>query len=817
MKKTLGATSFAKFKIDKSFFDRERLSRQPGGDLPMGRKTLNVENRGARSLPTLAFEADPKVSRKSQKTLSIRQIINHQPRNSALIQTGFIMHNVMKSKADQAPAIPVLNDKVSLIKAQLSTARTSMPRAKQLWANETAGATRYAQDSIDSKRLKATSSSLHVLLTDPSRPLNHSISRFLEKLSRNSNLKEKGEESALATELESTTQRGSTSYNLPSAKKIPRRPPCAVKMTKKGSSLPRESSQLLEKQKQLRRTKDATSPFLVAPGEAEDPDNQSLERLLFSQTVYRPSHEKIQQAPSFLSLELFDPLPDEAPELLVLLYGDLDDPSKCYGHSKWAFHDGRTPELRKCQILDYDPSQEKFRIRWDHNGQEKMVARFNLVFDLEDQRVLQARIEEAHQQKERSGLIMKYHYMVEEKTVEREDPVPDKLRARITYRIASMNSFEQLQLARQERAAHLAKQQDLPPTLILKKLCSMQVPENVLEAVSGALKRRNLSLSLLKSLFVEANAAYIKSNKRAALEAELPFSEEKYSMLQPILPPEKFLPPASQWQKRVPEKALIQIEKRSVGFSEAFAQINSRLHSADAGKLKVLTRVGTRTARLAREDLFVLEFLRPMSAADFVMASQTQCMQLIDRVRKHMRNTAYEVRAMEAFEACRVRDVNVLRKQAATHKSEIWQQELVEPGFLQDLRAFSLVLNMRYETGLRTCFQQSVAAYSQKLAGARRIVEKALRRELKSEGVLISDTDLKLLSTDAEVLCQTRRGRLQLEMAVVFSKAKGVLELKPSPQELGVNLVKIVEEAGRTLEQVRCVSGDTSGLPRDSD
>ena len=90
--------------------------------------------------------------------------------------------------------------------------------------------------------------------------------------------------------------------------------------------------------------------------------------------------------------------------------------------------------------------------------------------------------------------------------------------------------------------------------------------------------------------------------------------------------------------------------------------INQRLHAADAGKLKVLKRVGTRTARLAKEDLFVLEFLRPMSGADFVTASQTHCMLLIDRVRKHMRNTAYEVRAMEAIEGCRVHEVNVHRK-----------------------------------------------------------------------------------------------------------------------------------------------------------
>ena len=347
-KRNLAATSFAKFKIDKSFFEKERLSRQPAGHLPMAERTLNLENRGARSLPSLSFEPDPKVSRRSQKTLSIRQIINHQPRNSALIQTGFIMHNVMKSRADQSSAMSTVNEKANLIKAQLSTQRTSLPRTKQLWAQESAERSRVGEETSDSWRLRVSSSSLHGMLGEPPRPLNHSVSKFLEKLCQNSSLKEKSEESVPAAELETTTLRGSTSYNMPIAKQIPRRLPGAAKMTTQSRFLPRKTDRLIEKQKQLKQSQDTRSPFLVEPGEPEDADNQSLERLLFSQTVYRPSHEKIQQAPSFLSLDLFDPQPEPAPELLISLYRDLDDPTKCYGQSKWAFHDGRMPELRKC-------------------------------------------------------------------------------------------------------------------------------------------------------------------------------------------------------------------------------------------------------------------------------------------------------------------------------------------------------------------------------------------------------------------------------------------------------------------------------------
>ena len=79
---------------------------------------------------------------------------------------------------------------------------------------------------------------------------------------------------------------------------------------------------------------------------------------------------------------------------MVERYRDPSD-GRCYGRSKWAFQDGSTPELRNCEVLEYNASNDYFVIRWLHNQKSKKASRFNLVFDREDRERLETRVSEA--------------------------------------------------------------------------------------------------------------------------------------------------------------------------------------------------------------------------------------------------------------------------------------------------------------------------------------------------------------------------------------------------------------------------------------
>ena len=45
--------------------------------------------------------------------------------------------------------------------------------------------------------------------------------------------------------------------------------------------------------------------------------------------------------------------------------------------------------------------------------------------------------------------------------------------------------------------------------------------------------------------------------------------------------------------------------------------------------------------------------------------------------------------------------INIQRREARSHESEKWKKEFVNPQFYEEIRSLSVVLNLRYERGLR--------------------------------------------------------------------------------------------------------------------
>ena len=63
--------------------------------------------------------------------------------------------------------------------------------------------------------------------------------------------------------------------------------------------------------------------------------------------------------------------------------------------------------MRPCEVIGYDDTNEQYRIKWP-NGSEKNASWFNLQFDLEDLRVLNARKLDATKHWEIAEILLKY-------------------------------------------------------------------------------------------------------------------------------------------------------------------------------------------------------------------------------------------------------------------------------------------------------------------------------------------------------------------------------------------------------------------------
>ena len=205
-----------------------------------------------------------------------------------------------------------------------------------------------------------------------------------------------------------------------------------------------------------------------------------------------------------------------------------------------------------------------------------------------------------------------------------------------------------------------------------------------------------------------------------------------------------------------------------------------RLHLATASKFAIMTNTNKRMVQLAQEELFRLKFKHPASTEEFVRAGQRQSLVLIGQVRDHMLDAQYELAALIAKEATRVNDINEQRRRAASHKSEVWQEETVAPAFYADMRELSAVLNMQYETGLRGCFERSTSAMLAHLETAHQLVQASCGKSLLEEATLISGADIAALSHDAVLDWRVKKQLFQLEMTLIFSKSKDAVELWPT-------------------------------------
>ena len=140
---------------------------------------------------------------------------------------------------------------------------------------------------------------------------------------------------------------------------------------------------IVMKQQTMIKESNKKSPFLTERQSHQNMD----ERIKISNLV----PQSLSRRERFLPLELFDPYPDQDLETIQLRLSDPED-DKCYAYSRWLLPSGQEPELRRCEVLEFQPEKELFVIRWLHNEQCKKVSRFNLIFEREDRVALERRI-----------------------------------------------------------------------------------------------------------------------------------------------------------------------------------------------------------------------------------------------------------------------------------------------------------------------------------------------------------------------------------------------------------------------------------------
>ena len=78
------------------------------------------------------------------------------------------------------------------------------------------------------------------------------------------------------------------------------------------------------------------------------------------------------------------------------------------GYSRWYDLSGNN-NWKKCRVLGYNNSIERWEIEWLHNNKKKEVSRINLYFEGESKANFERRVALAHKYRALSEVYYKYN------------------------------------------------------------------------------------------------------------------------------------------------------------------------------------------------------------------------------------------------------------------------------------------------------------------------------------------------------------------------------------------------------------------------
>jgi hypothetical protein len=132
-----------------------------------------------------------------------------------------------------------------------------------------------------------------------------------------------------------------------------------------------------------------------------------------------------------------------------------------------------------------------------------------------------------------------------------------------------------------------------------------------------------------------------------------------------------------------------------------------------------------------------------------------------------MQDSQNDIKAQAAHEANRVDEINRQRREARSHASEKWLKEEIAPGFYEEVKELSAVINLQYERGLREGFERSIASLSLSLSVGLEHLEDCLGKPVSGE---ITAQEISQLSNDAVLEKRAQTDVFRLEMTLTFSK-----------------------------------------------
>jgi hypothetical protein len=455
---------------------------------------------------------------------------------------------------------------------------------------------------------------------------------------------------------------------------------------------------------ELRKKQDCKfSPFLLYPMDEEEPigdifdtGNKRSNNLLPLEYFIFPEHLD--------SDNVYE-------KYLRIKEGAMD--GRVYGFTKFYDSHGNFTWSR-CELLDYDPSEEKFLIKWIDKFVTKKVMRSNFYFEGEDSKEYFKMLNNASRWRELSCTYMRYLDIID-KMDSQTNHLRDEIKDKVTLLV--LNNQFKIRPPRDpiEKEKIPAKQRFDCNQILIHRL-ELVLPQNY--NVVDHFSSKKYDLKYFNLLNEEISTEFVKANHQIELENSLPYNHQLQKMFRGLLDDNLFIPfhikhqiPAPKFGVLVP---LNQDKTELNNYLELFNTMKSKLHQANHERIAILSKVNIFLEGI-RSLCFVMSqfekgFDIPTFLANQKYASDNFFREISDKSTE-INEKIFNIVTRELEDMKKRNEYREKTIQIASLKASLMEKELPAQ-VVRTLTRFMKMLNSKFEYYIKEALRSSLLAYN---------------------------------------------------------------------------------------------------------
>ena len=453
----------------------------------------------------------------------------------------------------------------------------------------------------------------------------------------------------------------------------------------------------------LKSSSSKYSPFLIYPMDEEPPMGD----------IFDTQNKK---SDNILPLEYFifpEHLEKDNVEAKYNAFKKDAGDGRVFGYTKFYDNHGAFT-WKRCELLEFDPKEEKFLIKWIDQFRTKKVTRSNFYFESENKKEYFRMLSNAIKWRELSCTFMRYLSLIDKQDTPPNHLPTDKRNAIVNL---LLNWAPELRVPRNPLAV---KNMTIKQRFNCREFLDYYVKQQ--QQLSTELKygtksvvdrfaEKKYDLNCFNTLIQEIDQEFVRANHQIEIDNNLPYNDQLQKMFKGYLDDSLFLPLHIRLRKPAKQVPLSPNKRELTNYHSKFKELSGSLHQANPDRNNLLQDVNKGLDLLRQSRCFLTEYKR-MAIQEFLDLQKFTNNIFLEFI-AHVMNSVNETLA----QILSLKNPSSLIAGAALPEAQPHydDESWLKPSDREALTRFMRMMNFKFEYNIRYSLRESILAFNSSL------------------------------------------------------------------------------------------------------